>query len=265
MKKIIHILLIAVLALSFMGCPTAHSDADWLTTIYVHAWGGSADSFAWQDGSSMTFDNATGVYTYTFKSTKLDGVILLNGAWNDEAKFGGGNLPGIPEPGVYEIKNEENGRGWFWKKTGTADTVVIKYDMTTYTKDFGEAEQVADITWPPVSVPVGHFAVKVKGLSYGDGEKTWNSNISWGGAVGTWAGKDMAAVTSGITVDVKNGEGVMYISNNYAADGWATKDEEKPEDKTVNFKLQTGDGGDKWFKLEVPASGYCELDWTTGK
>ena len=258
MKKIIHILLIAVLALSFMGCPTAHSDADWLTTIYVHAWGGSADSFAWQDGSSMTFDNATGVYTYTFKSTKLDGVILLNGAWNDEAKFGGGNLPGIPEPGVYEIKNEEGGRGWFWKKTGTADTVVIKYDMTTYTKDFGEAPKEEE---KPVlvSVPVDHFAVKITGLS-SDGEKTWNSNISWGGAKGTWAGSDYVKGNGAITVNVVDGAGVMYISNDYAADGWALN--EAVGD--TNFKLQTGDGADRWFKIEVPANGYCVINWADG-
>ena len=221
MKKIIYTLLVAVLALSFMGCPTAHNDADWLTTIYVHAWGGEADSFSWQDGTAMTFDNATGVYTYTFKSTKLDGIILLNGAWNDAAKFGGGNLPGITEPGVYEIKNDEGGRGWFWKNVGKAATVVIKYDMATYTKDFGAAETVADLVWPPVTVPVGSFAVKVTGLSYGDGSKVWNSNISWGGASGKWAGKDYVLNGTGITVDVKDGEGIMYISNDYAASGWA--------------------------------------------
>lgn len=142
MKKISVILtaVVAALALSFTGCTTGNADADILPAIYVYGWGfnNAGDSFAWNDNTAMTYDLDTGVYSYTFKSTACDGLILLNNAYSDAAKFGGGNLPGISAAGVYEVKDVDN--TWYWQKTGTAATIVIKYDPATYTTGLAGAD-----------------------------------------------------------------------------------------------------------------------------
>src|SRR5574344_2604937 len=142
MKKISVILtaVVAALALSFTGCTTGNADADILPAIYVYGWGfnNAGDSFAWNDNTAMTYDLDTGVYSYTFKSTACDGLILLNNAYSDAAKFGGGNLPGIPAAGVYEIKDVDS--TWYWQKTGTASTIVIKYAPATYTQGMTGAD-----------------------------------------------------------------------------------------------------------------------------
>ena len=123
-----------------------------------------------------------------------------------------------------------------------------------------DEEEVVEEKPVLVSVPVDHFAVKFTGLELEDGAHDWNSNISWGGAKGTWAGSDYVKGTGAITVNVVDGVGVMYISNDYAADGWAVG-EAKPD---TNFKLKIAEGKERWFKIEVPSNGYCVINWADG-
>ena len=269
MKKIIYTLLVAVLAFSFMGCPTVHTDLDPqldLTGLYLK---GEADG--WGDGFPLE-KQADGTYTVKFVAPSAEmqfkvatpdwstaypldkdgkcGVIALG----EEAEFFAGDS-GFDNPKVTGLVKDAE---YTMVVTPLASSILIKV--------VGEAapaptpdEEEAVLTWPPVALPINCFAVKVEGLS-SDGEKTWNSNISWGGAVGTWAGDDYVKGTGAITVSVIDGAGIMYISNDYAADGWALS-EAKPD---TNFKLATGDGADRWFKIEKPAEGYCVINWTDG-
>ena len=273
MKKIIYTLLVAVLALSFMGCPTTYDDVEYdqFVPTVQYIMGDMAGTPA-----AMTVNGLVATYTFTYDATmtawggsaglinfKVAAVADAAGldwpnAWSDaaltingeavftESKNGGNNsCMGLVEGEEYTI-------------TVTSETTGVSIAIT------GKAEEAtgpaADNTWPPVSVATGCYAVKVTGLSLADGDSVWNSNISWGGAKGTWAGYDKVAGTSGIKVNVEDGAAIMYISYDYAADGWAV---EQAAEGT-NFKLATGDGADRWFKIEVPANGYCVINWADG-
>ena len=274
MKKIIYTLLVAVLALSFMGCPTTYDDVEYdqFVPTVQYIMGDMAGTPA-----VMKVNGLVATYTFTYDETmtawggsaglinfKVAAVADAAGldwpnAWSDAALTING------DPVFTESKNGGN-NSCMGLVVGEEYTITVTSGTTGVTMAIsGKAEEAtgpaADNTWPPVAVATGCYAVKVTGLSLADGDSVWNSNISWGGAKGSWAGYDKVVGTSGIKVNVKDGAAIMYISYDYAADGWAVGEAAEG----TNFKLATGDGDDKWFKLEVPAAGYCELDWTTGK
>ena len=273
MKKIIYTLLVAVLALSFMGCPTTYDDVEYdqFVPTVQYIMGDMAGTPA-----AMKVNGLVATYTFTYDETmtawggsaglinfKVAAVADAAGldwpnAWSDAALTING------DPVFTESKNGGN-NSCMGLVVGEEYTITVTSGTTGVTMAItGKAEEAtgpaADNTWPPVAVATGCYAVKVTGLSLADGDSVWNSNISWGGAKGSWAGYDKVAGTSGIKVNVKDGAAIMYISYDYAADGWAV---EQAAEGT-NFKLATGDGADRWFKIEVPANGYCVINWADG-
>ena len=270
MKKIIYTLLVAILAFSFMGCPTVNSDLPPqldLTGLYLKCeadgWGAGFPLEKQADGTwtvefvapaaEMQFKIATADWSTAYPLDANGECVVL--AFGDEAEFFAGDS-GFSNPKITGLVKDAE---YTMVITPLSSSIMIKVVGEAAAPAPTPDEEEAVLVWPPVALPIDCFAVKVEGLS-SDGEKTWNSNISWGGAVGKWAGKDYVKGTGAITVDVIDGAGVMYISNDYAADGWAVG--EAVDD--TNFKLATGDGPDKWFKIEVPAEGYCVINWADG-
>ena len=223
------------------GFPLVKQDDGTYTVVFV------------APAAEMQFKVATADWSTAYPLDKDGkcGVVALG----EEAEFFAGDS-GFENPKVTGLVKDAE---YTMVITPQATSILIKVVGEAAAPAPAPDEEEAVLTWPPVALPIGHFAVKVEGLS-SDGEKTWNSNISWGGAVGTWAGDDYVKGTEAITVSVIDGAGIMYISNDYAANGWAV--DEAVED--TNFKLATGDGPDKWFKIEVPAEGYCVINWADG-
>ena len=269
MKKIIYTLLVAVLALSFMGCPTVNSDLNPqldLTGLYLKGeadgWGAGFPLEKQEDGTwtvkfvapaaEMQFKVATADWATAYPLDKDGACVEM--AFGEEAEFFAGDS-GFSNPKITGLVKDAE---YTMVITPLSVSIMIKVVGDAVTPPAAEEEE-AVLVWPPVALPIDCFAVKVEGLS-SDGEKAWNSNISWGGAKGTWAGNDYVKGNGAITVNVIDGAGVMYISNDYAADGWALN--ESKED--TNFKLATGDGADRWFKIEVPSNGYCVINWADG-
>lgn len=272
MKKIIYTLLVAVMALSFMGCPTVNSDLPPQLDLSGLYFKGSFDGFGdgvplvkqsdgtWKaeftaNGSEVEFKIATKDWAtaYPFNANNECPVMIIG----DEVEFFAGDS-GFANPKITGLV-KDNKYTVLATPQSTSIKVKITGDAVTPPAAEEEEEEEAVLVWPPLALPMDCFAVKVEGLS-SDGEKTWESSISWGGAVGTWAGKDYVKGTSAITVDVIDGAGVMYISNDFAIDGWAV--DQKVGD--TNLKLKTGDGPDRWFKIEKPAEGYCVINWEDG-
>lgn len=86
-----------------------------------------------------------------------------------------------------------------------------------------------------------------------------NSNISWGGAKGSWSADSKTFGTSELTLTPKDGYITFYISGTYAPDSWAN--EQKLEG--TNFKLSIGADKDLWFN--ITGDEKQELDWANGK
>ena len=87
MKKIIFGLLIAFVALSFMGCPTAHEDAEWsvLTPGYLS---GSITEWAQNDTTKINWVIGAGIATASFDFTVSDpnnnAFLAVDEGWNNK-------------------------------------------------------------------------------------------------------------------------------------------------------------------------------------
>lgn len=88
---------------------------------------------------------------------------------------------------------------------------------------------------------------------------TLDSNISWGGAKGSWSTDGKKFSTGTLTVTPEDGFITFYMSGTYAPSGWAS--EQKLEG--TNFKLSIKDTDDLWFNITNEESQ--ELDWADGK
>ena len=136
MKKIIYTLLVAFVALSFMGCPSIHSDLDPLVDLKPFYLRGNMNNWcndALTDGALTA--NADGTYsiTYTAKA-EPDEFAIANEAWSTkfcgvEVAVGADFVDLIPGAGNAKVTGQVPGNNYKMTIQPLSDTVKVKVEL----------------------------------------------------------------------------------------------------------------------------------------
>lgn len=195
MKKIIYTLLVAFVALSFMGCPSIHSDLDPLVDLKPFYLRGNMNNWcndALTDGALTANEDGTFSITYTAKA-EPDEFAIANEAWSTkfcgvEVAVGGdfvdlvpgaegnakvtGQVPGNnykmtinPLSDTVQVKVELAGVNVpsFYVLDATKGLVEIPYDGANYNYEFTPSSDTADLTiWSDKVYYAGEATVGTK-------------------------------------------------------------------------------------------------------
>ena len=136
MKKIIYTLLVAFVALSFMGCPSIHSDLDPLVDLKPFYLRGNMNNWcndALTDGALTANDDGTYSITYTAKA-EPDEFAIANEAWSTkfcgvEVAVGADFVDLIPGAGNAKVTGQVPGNNYKMTIQPLSDTVKVKVEL----------------------------------------------------------------------------------------------------------------------------------------
>ena len=136
MKKIIYTLLVALLAFSFMGCPSIHSDLDPLVDLKPFYLRGNMNNWcndALKDGALTANDDGTYSITYTAKA-EPDEFAIANEAWSTkfcgvEVVVGADFVDLIPGAGNAKVTGQVPGNNYKMTIQPLSDTVKVKVEL----------------------------------------------------------------------------------------------------------------------------------------
>lgn len=136
MKKIIYTLLVALMALSFMGCPSIHSDLDPLVDLKPFYLRGNMNNWcndALTDGALTANADGTFSITYTAKA-EPDEFAIANEAWSTkfcgvEVAVGADFVDLIPGAGNAKVTGQVPGNNYKMTIQPLSDTVKVKVEL----------------------------------------------------------------------------------------------------------------------------------------
>ena len=136
MKKIIYTLLVAFVALSFMGCPSIHSDLDPLVDLKPFYLRGNMNNWcndALTDGALTANADGTFSITYTAKA-EPDEFAIANEAWSTkfcgvEVAVGADFVDLIPGAGNAKVTGQVPGNNYKMTIQPLSDTVKVKVEL----------------------------------------------------------------------------------------------------------------------------------------
>ena len=170
--------------------------------------------------------------SYKVSVSEVEDWNAVNFGKGDTATPEGEAVELVKNPGMDNAKVDvEVGKTYCVLVTTTATTVTAKWITV------GDIEKLRAIT------------VNLDATLGSKEELTLNSNISWGGAKGYWTADKKVFGTTGLKVKPVDNKVTFYVTESYAASGWAL--EQALSGK--NFKFEIGEDTDNpkggWFAL----------------
>ena len=208
MKKIIYTLLVAVLALSFMGCPTVYEDlkpqVD-LSSFYLRGNMNNWCNDALEDGALTANDDGTFSITYTAKAAG-DEFAIANEGWSSkfcgkEVAVDGDFVKMEPGAGNAKVTGQVPGNNYKMTIKPLSDTVEVKVELAGVNVP---SFYVLDGNEGLIEMPYDGTAYSYKFTATGDTETLciWSNNVYYTGTavLGTAKTLTKADEIDGLTV-----------------------------------------------------------------